>query len=138
MSELKMPMPTTSTSDKEKASVLDYVRRLLGDVTHPVGYRPDWTTSKDGSCSVFVTFSTRDNLFYDVGKKDLDEWSTFPRAFIVFVLGSQDRALVVAVKALRERLLASGCMPSEKYGDFKLHVSAEGESIIFVNYPGGT
>src|ERR1035441_1342659 len=131
MSELKMPMPTTSTSDKEKASVLDYVRRLLGDVSHPVGYRPDWITSKDGSTSVFVTFSTRDNLFYDVGKKDLDEWSTFPRGFIVFVLGSHDRALVVAVKALRERLLASGCVPSEKYAEgrqgqsFDQHLHAE-------------
>ncbi len=129
-------MSTNMSSDKAKSAARAFLRRLLGETTQPVGYRPDWLITKDGATSVFVTFSTNENLFYDVGHKDLVEWDAFKRAFIVFQLGSHDKALVIPTRPLRAKLAEAQRVPSEEYGDYKLHLATEPSGYCFRELPG--
>ena len=128
-------MASTMNADRAKRIVRESVRRMLSEATQPVGYRPDWLVSSDGSTSVFLTFSKSENLFYDVGEKDLVEWSGFRRACIVFLLGSDEKALVIPAKELRLKLAQADYLPSEEYGDYKLHIRARKSGFFFRELP---
>jgi len=124
-------MGVSISPDCEKKMVREYVRRLLGTTEQPVGYRPDWLVTTDGSTSVFITYADEESLFYDVSDKDLQEWSKYARAFIVFLMGVHDKSLVVPVEVLRRKLAAAERVPSAKYGDYKLHIVRDQAGLSF-------
>ena len=122
-------------SEQEKELVREFLRRLLGEAKQPVGYRPDWLVSKDGSTSVFITFSKDESLFYDVGERDLKSWSSYKKAFVVFLLGTHESALVIPAKTLRAKVAKAGRPASEEYGDHKLHIVRGGVGFFFREVP---
>ena len=105
----------------EKPGVLRLVESHLGPTTQAAPRRPDWRVSASRTTSVFITFSKDDDLFYDVSDADLQAWSDYARAFVIFVMGAADDTLVLPLAVLRERVVQR--MKPKERGNFKLHIS---------------
>jgi len=128
-------MPSNTTSDTEKGAIREYLCRLIGEPKQPVSYRPDLLVSGDGLLCVFVTYSAGEDLFYDVSEKDLVEWDGHARAFIIFLMGNRERALVVPARLLHKELVRAGRSVSDKYGDYKLHLVQQPGVYYFRELP---
>jgi hypothetical protein len=112
---------------EEKRRVRAQVEEIVGP-THQVGGRSDWRVTRDESLSVFLTFSKYEQLFYDVSAQDLGEWLSYPRAFVLFVMGDHTDVLIVPARVLK-RLLRG--RDTKGYGDYKLHITWMDERIEF-------
>lgn len=129
MWELKKPNKDPSV---EKAAVLKVVEALLGRTVKAAPRRRDWRVSASGMTSVFITFSKDDDLWYDVSKKDLEDWAAYTRSFVIFVMGASDDALVLPQAVLQERVL--GRIKSKERKKFTLHISG-GSRLHFKEVP---
>lgn len=108
----------------EKAAVLQLVEMTLGPTMQIASRRPDWRVSTNDKTSVFITFSKDDDLFYDVSVADIDAWSSYVRAFIVFGMGGADDVLIVPLHILKDKILQR--MKPKERGNFKLHITGSG------------
>ena len=97
-------MARNITSREEKSIVRRQVEMEIGPTDQGKKRRTDWRVSRDGLVSFFLTFSKASQLFYDVNGDDLEEWSSYARAFVIFVRGRADDALIVPVKDMDEQL----------------------------------
>jgi hypothetical protein len=68
-----------------------------------------------------MTFSKREQLFYDLNATDLNDWSSYPRSFIIFVLGREDDVLIIPAHEIREQIRQCRHHASER-GNYKLHI----------------
>jgi hypothetical protein len=121
---------------EEKAKTWRLIEKIVGSMECVVNKRADWKIHQDSDTSVLVTFSKSGQLFYDVSKKDLDEFTTRRRAFFVFLAGSQKDAYIVPSKKLCEQIKSHGLIPSQEYGDYKLHLVRENHEAYFREIPG--
>ncbi len=90
--------------------------------------RPDCRVDAQNELLVFMTFSKPDQLFYDLNDSDLDEWSDYNHAFVVFVLGRADDVLIVPIREIASRL-RSGHHKAQG-NNYKLHVEAASDGRI--------
>ena len=114
-------MPPDKDPSVEKAAVLRLVESRIGPTRAVSSRRPDWHVSANGATSVFITFSKDEDLFYDVSQDDLEAWSGYKKAFVIFVLGGSEDAAVLPLSLVRDRVVRK--LKSKERGNFKLHVA---------------
>lgn len=105
--------------------------RLLGKTERAVNYRPDWRIHHETDTSVLVTFSKTGQLFYDVSKKDLEQFASHRRAFFVFLAGSHKDVFIVPSHELRAEIKSHGLAASQEFGDYKLHLVRDYRGTYF-------
>lgn len=84
---------------------------------------------------MLITFSKTGQLFYDVSKKDLEQFVTHRRAFFVFLAGSHRDAFIVPVRDLRREIEARDLVASLEFGDYKLHLVRDYQGTYFREIP---
>ena len=82
-----------------------------------------------------VTFSKLGQLFYDVSKKDLEQFASYRRAFFVFLAGSNKDVFIVPSPELCEHIKSHGLTASQEYGDYKLHLVRDYRGTYFREIP---
>lgn len=119
----------------EKAKVWRLLDRILGKTERAVNYRPDWRIHRETDTSVVVTFSKLGQLFYDVSKKDLEQFASHRRAFFMFLAGSNKDVFIVPSNDLREHIKLNQLKSSQEYGDYKLHLVRDYRGAYFREIP---
>ncbi len=128
-------MSTKENAGEEKAKAWRLLDRILGQTERAVSYRPDWKVHSETDTSIVVTFSKTGQLFYDVSKKDLEQFASHRRAFFVFLAGSHKDVFIVPSADLREEIKSHGLTASQEYGDYKLHLVRDYRGTYFRELP---
>jgi hypothetical protein len=128
-------MDTRESSTEEKVQAWRLLDKILGQTKRPVNQRPDWRIHRETDTSVVVTFSKAGQLFYDVSKKDLEQFAAHRRAFFVFLAGGHKDVFIVPSQKLREHIESNGLTPSQEYGDYKLHLVRDYQGTYFREIP---
>ena len=128
-------MKTQDNAANEKAMAWKLIEKILGQTERVVSRRPDWKIHPDSNTSVVITFSKQGQLFYDVSKKDLEQFSTYKRAFFIFMAGSHKDVFIVPSQELRSQIEAHGMTPSAEYQDYKLHLVHDYRGTYFREIP---
>jgi hypothetical protein len=126
------------TKDKvinEKQKVWRLLERILGPTERVVSYRSDWRIHRESDTSVLVTFSKLGQLFYDVSRKDLEQFAEHKHAFFIFLAGSHKDAFIVPGQELREEIRMHKLIASQKYEDYKLHLVRDYRGTYFREIP---
>src|SRR6185295_10864964 len=108
-------MKAKENAADEKAKAWRLLEKILGQTERGANHRPDWRIHRESDTSVVVTFSKLGQLFYDVSKKDLEQFSSHRRAFFVFLAGSNKDVFIVPSQELREHIKTHGLTPSQEY-----------------------
>jgi hypothetical protein len=124
-------MSNKENANDEKSKAWRLIERILGQMERTVNHRPDWRVHHETDTSIVVTFSKVGQLFYDVSKKDLEQFATHRRAFFVFLAGGHKDAFIVPSQRLREQIESQGLTPSQEYGDYKLHLVRDYQGTYF-------
>jgi len=119
----------------EKLKIWRLIERILGQTERAVNYRSDWKIHRETDTSILVTFSKSGQTFYDVSKKDLEQFASCRRAFIVFAAGSHKDVFIVPSQELREHIKTQGLVASQRFGDFKLHLVRDYRGMCFREIP---
>lgn len=133
--EQEKNMDAKDNAVEEKTKVWRLLDKILGQTERVVNHRPDWKIHRETDTSIIVTFSKDGQLFYDVSKKDLDQFAAHRRAFFVFLAGSHKDALIVPSQKLHGQIKAHGLSPSQEYGDYKLHLVQSRQEAYFREMP---
>lgn len=113
-------MPETQASRTEKDKVWRRIEQIVGPMALAVGRRrKDWRETGDAELSIFMTFSASDPPWYDVNRDDLETWLSYPRAFVVFVIGKHTDVLVIPATDVHR--LTQGLRTTRR-GNVKLHL----------------
>jgi hypothetical protein len=120
---------------EEKVQTWRLLDKILGQTKQAVNHRPDWRIHHETDTSIIVTFSKVGQLFYDVSKKDLEQFAVHRRAFFVFLAGSHKDAFIVPSQKLREQIGSHDLTPSQEYGDYKLHLVRDYQGTYFREIP---
>ena len=126
-------MGRSELSEVEKGKVWETIEQTVGTMHPESRRRKDWRLSEDGRLSIFVTFSRDDQRFFDVNERDLKEWLSYPRAFIILVLGDHQQVLIVPAREMKR--LVERRQPTST-GDFKLHVVDRSGGLEFTEVRG--
>jgi len=125
-------MPETHDSYVEKGFVKKSLHKLIGSLRQKNSLRPDWLIDDQKSLSIFITFSKADQLFYDISIDDLKNFLVFDRSFVLFVLGKNEKVLVVPFLEILKNILE---LNLARDGAVKLHVSQSAGRIYFKETP---
>lgn len=128
-------MPTKKESGVEKQKAWRQIETITGNLIKSVGHRPDWRTTQDNALSIQVTFSKYEQQFYDVSDADFERWKSYKVAFVVFLVGDCENALVVPADELKKHIKAEHRQPSEEYADYKLHLIKGTDAYAFRELP---
>lgn len=125
-------MPDTHDSYVEKEIVKRKIIEYVPSLRSHIARRPDWLVSAEENLSVFITFSKEGQLFYDINIDDINKFLKYESSFIVFVLGKNQKTLIVPfveiIKSILNRNLAED-------GAVKLHITETGAGIYFKEAP---
>lgn len=124
-------MDSRESAAEEKVQAWRLLDKILGETKRAVNHRPDWRIHLETDTSIIVTFSKVGQLFYDVAKKDLEEFATHRRGFFVFLAGSHKDAFILPSQILREQIESHDLTPSQEYGDYKLHLIRDYQGTYF-------
>jgi hypothetical protein len=128
-------MDTRENATEEKVQTWRLLDKILGQTKRAVNHRPDWRIHHETDTSIVVTLSKVGQLFYDVSKKDLEQFAAHRRAFFVFLAGSHKDAFIVPSQKLREQIESHDLTPSQEYGDYKLHLVRDYQGTYFREIP---
>ena len=128
-------MKTQEIAADEKVKAWKLIEKILGQTERVVSHRPDWRIHPDSNTSVVITFSKQGQLFYDVSKKDLEQFSTYKRAFFIFMAGSHKDVFIVPSQELSSQIKGLGITPSAEYQDYKLHLVHDYRGTYFREIP---
>ncbi|MGA2853248.1 MAG: hypothetical protein ABSE90_03825 [Verrucomicrobiota bacterium] len=128
-------MNTKENAADEKERTWRLLHKILGPTERSVNHRADWRIHRETDTSVLLTFSKTGQLFYDVSKKDLDQFAAHRRAFFVFLAGGHKEVFIVPSQELREQIQSHKLVPSEEYGDYKLHLVRDYRGTYFREIP---
>lgn len=128
-------MNTKENAADEKMKTWRLLDKILGATERPVNHRADWRIHRDSDTSVLVTFSKTGQLYYDVSKKDLEQFSAHRRAFFVFLAGNHKEAFIVPSQNLSEQIESQKLTASQEYGDYKLHLVRDYRGTYFREIP---
>ena len=128
-------MNTKENAADEKRKTWRLLDKILGPTERAVNYRADWRIHRESDTSVLVTFSKTSQLFYDVSKKDLEQFADHRRAFFLFLAGSHKDVFVVPSQELREHIESHKLPASREFGDFKLHLVRDYRGTYFSEIP---
>ena len=128
-------MHNEENSNEAKLKTWKLLDKILGQTDRGINYRPDWRIHRESDTSVVVTFSKLGQLFYDVSKKDLEQFAIHKRAFFVFLAGSNKDAFIMPAQELRDYIKSHGLTPSQKFGDYKLHLVRDYRGAYFREIP---
>lgn len=128
-------MDTKERPAEEKAKTWRLLEKLLGKTERGAKHRPDWRIHRETGTSLVLTFSKAGQLFYDVSKKDLEQFASYRRGFFIFVAGSHKDVFIVPLQELRERIMADGLKASQEYADYKLHLVRDFRGTYFREIP---
>lgn len=128
-------MPTKKEPRLEKQKAWRQIEAITGSLIKPVGHRPDWRTTQDHALSIQVTFSKYEQQFYDVSDADFETWENYKSAFVIFLVGDSENALVVPTDELKRHIRAEHRQPSEEYADYKLHLVKGYDAFRFRELP---
>ncbi|MCC9078997.1 hypothetical protein FKZ61_023155 [Litorilinea aerophila] len=127
-------MAESELAKQEKQEVWKRIEKTVGFTMRQVApRRKDWRESPSGELSVFVTFSKDSQLFYDVQCGDLQQWLGYKRAFVVFVMGTCEEALIIPAQCMKE--LVKDLTPKGRE-EYKLHIIRTGTGYKFREVPG--
>lgn len=128
-------MDTKENATDQKVQTWRLLDKILGQTKRVVNNRPDWRIHHETDTSIVVTFSKVGQLFYDVSKKDLEQFAAHRRAFFVFLAGGHKDAFIVPSQKLREQIESNDLIPSQEYGDYKLHLVRDYQGTYFREMP---
>lgn len=100
-------MPVNRDSERRKSKILSLVGGRLGPCCRNHSRRLDWYSSGDGTVDVFITDSKAHygkRPWFDMRADDLQSLATHPLGFVIFILGDDDRYLVVPARDIDEQL----------------------------------
>lgn len=118
-------MASSEDARTEKAEVISYLSKLLGEQLR-VSKRQSWFVTSDGRLSIYMTYSKlhehHNVWWYGLRATDIDLWSKFPKAFVLFIMSIHDEVLVVPISIIRS-IIDNICPGGD--GSYKLHLSSE-------------
>lgn len=126
-------MANSNLADNEKGEARNLIEQSVGPLEPVDNRHRSWYKTRDNKFSALITFSKSSQRFFDLHPKDLASLLTYPKAFVVFLLGSRDQALIIPAQRL-ERLVAG--LPTKGHGEVKLHVVGEFANCKFHEVPG--
>jgi hypothetical protein len=128
-------MNANENAAEEKAKAWRLLEKILGKLQPAVNRRTDWRIQRGTDTSVLVTFSKTSQLFYDISKRDLGQFSSHHRAFFVFLAGSSRDAFIVPSRELQKQIESRDLTPSQEYMDYKLHLIRDYRGAYFREIP---
>jgi hypothetical protein len=121
---------------EEKFKVPQKIDQFVGRTRWVETRRPDWRITSDRRTSLFLTFSNfyeaSDKTWYDINQNDLNLWKSYPRAFVIFVMGDSAHCLVIPVST--SETLLKGLVPASD-GTYKLLIKERSGRYAFIEQP---
>ncbi len=130
-------MTPSQSSRTEKDKVWKNIETLVGNAKIHSLRRTDWRETIANNTCIFVTFSEIDQRgysFYDLKQDDLEVWLNHEKAFVVFVVGTSECALIVPVSTICQQLTENH-RSTDRSRNFKFHITQKHDTFVFSELP---
>lgn len=97
-------MPETLESQRNKKIVLTKLKNLFPDLKRTGAINRFMFKSKNSDCAFYLTFASKESLFYDINEFELNELELSKNGFFCVLIGGADTCLFFPAGDVRNQI----------------------------------